>query len=1220
MNNQPSLFKSHHNPYYIHAPNYRQSSAGIRALHYLCHFLNECGYEAYITPNVTRAGLRTPRINGQILREHFLCGKNPIFIYPEIYNGNPLNGATIARWLLNKPGHLGGDRFFSKSELIFYYANWTLHEDIDGKHLYIPTLDRSIFNNENNKLEKHRQGFCYYANKFLLFGGKIPKDIQQHGISLGQENKLSAQEIANYLRRSEFLYCFEQSAIIEEARACGCPVLIFPSDYSPEKDWLTPPPGVALAKNINDIRKLKKELGNISHEEREIFEFTIKLIHNFINDTQDHSKTKIGSAIALEVANNPSLLWQLPVTDREKNLDAFVRLYAPTYPDVATDISHIRIDPTKKQIVSTPIDLSAWLLLRQPAFWQSKLIEKKFESEKNRPLFQIFIIQDKTSNQKSNITLESLDQQPYRNYTTKIIDSAANLSLLAPTFKSTPENSWLIFIQAGSTFIPAGLQMAALEISQSPELRALYADELVRLDIDRMGHMLRPAFNIDMLLSFPAGMSRHWFFRLDVFLGANELNAAYGESTSFQIILHLIEKEGLAGLGHVQEPLLVAEPPVLQAQGQETQLLENHLHARGYENATIDCTLPGRYRIHYGHPTQPSVSIIIPTKDQFPLLERCVTSLLEKTTYPHFEILLVDNASTDPAACAWLDGLAGMGDARIRVLRYPGPFNFADINNFAVREAQGEYLVLLNNDTAIIHGDWLDALLNHAQRPEVGMVGAKLLTPQGTIEHAGYLLGVQGAVASAFAGLNASEPGYMHRLEIDQNYSAVSAACMMVRRSLYEELGGMDAQEFPHLWADVDLCLRARGAGYLTVWTPHATLLHEGGASRANLSAEENTQQTEKAQEALYRHWLPVLARDPASNRNVSLQSTSFEVETDASLNWNPLIWRPVPTVLAVHADAHGCGHYRIIHPGHGMTQAGIADVRVRGDHIPLIEMERLQPDSWILQRQITDAQYEFIQRTSKLSRAFKVGELDDFLPNLPLKSVHRAHMPKDIWRAMRRWLGAMDRFVVSTEPLAEALAGLHRDTRVVHNRLPPERWRGLKSLRQQGRRPRVGWAGGTGHQGDLEVIADVVKALAGEVDWVFFGMCPQSMRPYLHEFHGPTSFEKYPQKLADLDLDLALAPLESHIFNDCKSNLRLLEYGACGFPVVCSDALPYRCDLPVTRVKNRYKDWVDAIRMHTNDLNATAAAGDALRAAVLKDWMLEGEHLEHWLKAWLPD
>ena len=109
------------------------------------------------------------------------------------------------------------------------------------------------------------------------------------------------------------------------------------------------------------------------------------------------------------------------------------------------------------------------------------------------------------------------------------------------------------------------------------------------------------------------------------------------------------------------------------------------------------------------------------------------------------------------------------------------------------------------------------------------------------------------------------------------------------------------------------------------------------------------------------------------------------------------------------------------------------------------------------------------------------------------------------------------------------------------------------------------------------------------------------------------------PKKLANLDLDLALAPLESHIFNDCKSNLRLLEYGACGFPVVCSDALPYRCNLPVTRVKNRYKDWMDAIRMHTNDLDAAAAAGDALRDAIQSDWMLEGPHLSDWLQAWMP-
>jgi hypothetical protein len=443
----------------------------------------------------------------------------------------------------------------------------------------------------------------------------------------------------------------------------------------------------------------------------------------------------------------------------------------------------------------------------------------------------------------------------------------------------------------------------------------------------------------------------------------------------------------------------------------------------------------------------------------------------------------------------------------------------------------------------------------------------------------------------------------------------------MVRRALYDELGGMDAEAFPLICGDTDLCLRVRAAGYLTVWTPHAVLLHEKGATLATAPPEAFAQQRESAQDAMYRRWLPVLANDPAYNRNLSLQSTEFAVETDARLNWNPLAsWRPLPTVLAVNADAFGCGHYRIIHPGQGMVQAGLADVRVSEYHYGPVEMERLRPDAWVLQRLVDDAQFEMMRRTAPFTQAFKVAELDDYMLNLPMKSGHRGQLPKDVLRLLRRWLALMDRFVVSTEPLAEAMAGLHRDIRVVPNRLPPERWGRLASLRRQGQRPRVGWAGGAGHQGDLELIADVVKSLAGEVEWVFLGMCPEPMRQYLHEHHAAVSIEAYPHKLAGLNLDLAVAPLEHNLFNDCKSNLKLLEYGACGYPVVCSDVAPYRCGLPVTRVKNRYKDWVEAIRMHLADLDATAAAGDALRAAVAADWMLQGPHLGHWLKAWLPD
>jgi glycosyltransferase involved in cell wall biosynthesis len=228
--------------------------------------------------------------------------------------------------------------------------------------------------------------------------------------------------------------------------------------------------------------------------------------------------------------------------------------------------------------------------------------------------------------------------------------------------------------------------------------------------------------------------------------------------------------------------------------------------------------------------------------------------------------------------------------------------------------------------------------------------------------------------------------------------------------------------------------------------------------------------------------------------------------------------------------------------------------------------------------------------------------------------------MPKDILKSLRKALALTDRFVVSTEPLAEQFAGFHDDIRVVPNRLPVDWWGSLTSRRRRSAKPRVGWAGGISHRGDLELIIEVVRALANEVEWVFMGMCPDALRPLVHEFHEGVPIEQYPAKLASLDLDLALAPLEDNVFNACKSNLRLLEYGACGFPVVCSDIVCYRGDLPVTRVRNRFKEWTDAIRMHLADLDATAKMGDALRAAVHRDWLLTGDNLRAWRDAWLPD
>ncbi|MGE8323465.1 MAG: glycosyltransferase family protein, partial [Pseudomonas sp.] len=210
---------------------------------------------------------------------------------------------------------------------------------------------------------------------------------------------------------------------------------------------------------------------------------------------------------------------------------------------------------------------------------------------------------------------------------------------------------------------------------------------------------------------------------------------------------------------------------------------------------------------------------------------------------------------------------------------------------------------------------------------------------------------------------------------------------------------------------------------------------------------------------------------------------------------------------------------------------------------------------------------------------------------------------------------------VVNEQALADALSSMHSDFRVVPNMLNPQAWLGLRSHRGTSTKPRVGWGGGTSHSGDLEIISEAVRELADEVHWVFFGMCPDELRPYIHEFHPVVSLAKYPAKLASLNLDLALAPLEFHIFNDCKSNLRLLEYGACGYPVICTDTEAYRGYLPCTRVLgNSTKEWVEAIRSHLADPQASYRMGDELREAVLRDYMLHDDNLRHWEWGWLAD
>lgn len=802
----------------------------------------------------------------------------------------------------------------------------------------------------------------------------------------------------------------------------------------------------------------------------------------------------------------------------------------------------------------------------------------------------------------------------------------AQLNVLLPQI----EVDWFMVLRSGDVLEPHTLLLLGEHIDTHPETLCCYTDE-DGINGDLYSEpVFKPAMNLDLLRSYPY-VGSMIIAQRRALLEMEGFSESCGELAGVDLIFRLIELHGLNCVTHIAEVAVHARTHLglwLATEGMAAwsrQVVSAHLDRLGVRHRFMPGALPVINRVIYLNDTAPLVSIIVPTKDQLPMLRRCVESVLERTSYQNYEILIVDNDSQDADARTWLAGMEKLNTPKVRILRYPHPFNYSAINNYAVREARGDYVVLLNNDTGIVDAGWLDALLNHGRRPEVGAVGAKLHFLSGGIQHGGVVLGLRGVADHPFIGEAMQTPGYMHRLQVDQNYSAVTAACLMVRKQVYWEVGGMDEQALKVSFNDVDFCLKITTAGYLNVWTPYAVLMHEANVSqdRVDTTARDAKQVRFRGEQGvMYDRWLPLIARDPAYNSNLSLEGAGFALDHRTDLGWHPFAHRPLPLILCHPADPYGCGHYRIRQPFLAQQRAHLIQGAM-SDRLPtVVEKERLAPDTIVYQRQIFPLQIESIRETGRYSKAFKVYELDDYIVDLPLKNRHRAHMPKDVLKQLRRGVSLCDRFVVSTPVMAEAFNDLHPDIRVVQNRLPVEWWSGIgeRQAEARGERPRVGWGGGASHTGDLELIIDVVKDLAKEVDWVFFGMCPDEIRPYIAEYHPGVPIERYPAALAALNLDLALAPLEDNLFNACKSNLRLLEYGICGFPVICSDLVCYAGDLPVTRVRNRYRDWIDAIRMHMADRAACAQAGQALKKVIQRDWMLEGRALEQWRTAWLPN
>jgi glycosyltransferase involved in cell wall biosynthesis len=451
---------------------------------------------------------------------------------------------------------------------------------------------------------------------------------------------------------------------------------------------------------------------------------------------------------------------------------------------------------------------------------------------------------------------------------------------------------------------PHALAAIAEAIARHPGARLVYSDED---KIDRQGRRFsanfKPDWNPDLLLA-QNYLSHLTVYHTGLLRDLGGFRVGYEGAQDWDLALRAIEVLAATDIVHVPQVLyhwraIPGSTALKQSQKSYVgkaarRTLADYLE-RNHIDAEIVPVRGGHWRVRRRLPASPPrVSLIIPTRNRVGLLRTCVESILAATRYPNFEILVIDNGSDDPATLDYLKTLAGRG---VKVLRDEGPFNYSALNNRAVAHATGEVLGFLNNDLELITPDWLEEMVSQTLRPEIGAVGAMLYFPDDRVQHAGVVLGIgrsqktSGLAGHAFKYFPRGHTGSANRMRVLQNYSAVTAACLLVRRELFIQTGGFDEENLAVAYNDVDFCLRLGAAGYRNVWTPFAEFYHHESASRGADDTPEKKAIYEREHTYMRRQWGALLDRDPAYNPNLTLTYEDF------SPAWPPrsLSERPSP-------------------------------------------------------------------------------------------------------------------------------------------------------------------------------------------------------------------------------------------------------------------------------------------------------------------------------------
>ncbi|MFI2812267.1 glycosyltransferase [Microbulbifer sp. JSM ZJ756] len=503
------------------------------------------------------------------------------------------------------------------------------------------------------------------------------------------------------------------------------------------------------------------------------------------------------------------------------------------------------------------------------------------------PNWQLCIADDASTNPQVAQTLNYYVKQDKRIRWVKREENG-HICAASNSALSLAEGDYVALLDHDDSLLEHALWEVATAIQDNPSADIFYSDEDF---IDMEGKRFSPHYKSDWNPALL--LSHNYITHLAVFrrelldqVGGFREGAGVEGAQDYDLLLRCTEHTEAGRIVHIPRVLYhwrahegstalgPQEKSYTSLAGQRA--LQDHLARKGIKAEVRETEDDNLYRVDYHLEGEPLVSLLIPTRDALDVVGPCVESILARSSYHNFEVMILDNGSVESETLEWFEHITA-ADSRIRVLRYDAPFNYSAINNFGAAHARGEILGLVNNDVEVITPGWIEELVSLAQRPENGCIGALLYYPDDTVQHAGVILGLGGYAAHSHRGSPRGSPGYFNRLKVRQNLSAVTGACLFVRKAVYDQVGGLD-EAYTVAYNDVDFCLRVQEAGYLNVFTPVAELYHHESKTRGQEDTPEKIARFDQEKARLADRWGALLRRDPFYNPNLTHAREDFSL------------------------------------------------------------------------------------------------------------------------------------------------------------------------------------------------------------------------------------------------------------------------------------------------------------------------------------------------------